>query len=308
LLPSGTEGFVGAIEIPVNVTTVHGLPALATPPAAVTTTFPVVAPLGTVAVILELEFHTTFVARVPLNFTFPSPCDAPKLEPAIAIEAPIAPLAGVRLVILGAEVTVNDTPLLCTPPAAVTTTFPVVAVLGTVATMLPDVQVVIVVAVPLPNFTVPPVEGPRFDPLIVTTDPTAPLLILSEEMLGAGVTVNVTPVLACPPTVTTTRPVVAPLGTGAVMLLAPQAVALDDVPLKVTVSLFTWLERKFVPAITIDEPMAPVFGVRLVIVGVPLPKGRVICESKLPLAVPSISNSPLNAVEDVAVRFTPTHK
>jgi hypothetical protein len=195
------------------------------------------------------EFQTSPVAAVPLNVTPPFPWDTPKLEPAIVTEAPIGPLDGVRLVMLGAGTTVKETPLLCTPPAAVTTTFPVVAPLGTEVEMLVGVQVLMVAVVPL-NFTVPPVEGPKFVPLIVTAEPTAPEVKLSPEIFGAGVTVNVTPELAWPPTVTITGPVVAPVGTGAVMLADPQAEGVDEVPLKVTV-LLTCDDRKFVPAITI---------------------------------------------------------
>ncbi len=60
--------------------------------------------------------------------------------------------------------------------------------------------------------------------------------MLRVEMLGPGVvTVKVTPLLATPPTVTTTLPVVAPLGTGAVMLEAIQLVGAVAMPLNVTV-------------------------------------------------------------------------
>jgi hypothetical protein len=52
-------------------------------------------------------------------------------------------------------------------------------------------------------------------------------------MLGA--TLKVTPLLATPPTVTTTGPVVAPDGTGATMLVLLQLVGVAAVPLKVTV-------------------------------------------------------------------------
>jgi hypothetical protein len=119
------------------------------------------------------------------------------------------------------EFTVKLTPLLATPPAAVTTTFPVVAPLGTVTPMLvfdqlPDVTVAVV---PL-NVTVPWLD-PKFVPVIVTEAPTAPELVDRPLMLGAPVTVKLTPLLDTPPeVVTTTFPVVAPVGTCAVMLLA----------------------------------------------------------------------------------------
>ena len=91
------------------------------------------------------------------------------------------------------------------------------------------------------------------------------------------------------------------------MLLELQGLGVAVVVLIFTV-LLNCVDRKFVPAITIDEPTAPVLGVRLVMTGVPVARGRVICESKLPLRVPSISTSPLKDVEEVAVRLTPTHR
>lgn len=72
--------------------------------------------------------------------------------------------------------------------------------------------------------------------------------------------------LAKPPTVTTTEPVVAPAGTVVVMVVALQAVAVALVPLKLT-ELLPCVEPKFVPAILMDAPTAPELGVRLVMVG-----------------------------------------
>ena len=82
------------------------------------------------------------------------PCVAPKLAPAIVTDAPTAPEVGLKLLMLGADVvlTVKLTPLLANPPT-VTTTFPLVAPVGTGATMLVALQLVGVAATPL-NFTV----------------------------------------------------------------------------------------------------------------------------------------------------------
>jgi len=86
-------------------------------------------------------------------------------------------------------------------------------------------------------------------------------------MLGAGTTVNKTPLLALPLTVTTTLPVVAPLGTKATIELALQLViVVAGVALNFTV-LAPCVEPKLLPAIVTDAPTAPEFGVRLVIVG-----------------------------------------
>ena len=66
-----------------------------------------------------------------------------------------------------------------------------------------------------------------------------------------------------PPTVTTTEPVVAPLGTGTTMLAALQLVGVAAVPLNVTV-LVPCVAPKFAPAIVTAVPTAPDDGVRLV--------------------------------------------
>ena len=70
-------------------------------------------------------------------------------------------------------------------------------------------------------------------PLIVTASPAAP--DVGERLSILGATVKVTLLLASPPTVTTTGPVIAPAGTGTAMLLALQLVGVAVVPLKVTV-------------------------------------------------------------------------
>jgi predicted Kef-type K+ transport protein len=94
------------------------------------------------------------VAVVPLKVTLPFPCVAPKLVPVIVTDEATAPELGVRLLMFGAGVTVKFTPLLATPPAAVTTTLPVAAPVGTVAVTLLALQFVIVADVPL-NLTLP---------------------------------------------------------------------------------------------------------------------------------------------------------
>jgi hypothetical protein len=72
--------------------------------------------------------------------------------PLIVTFVPAFPEGGDMLVIPGALVTVNDIPLLATPPI-VTTTVPVVAPAGTGTTMLVGFQLSGVAAVVL-NFTV----------------------------------------------------------------------------------------------------------------------------------------------------------
>jgi hypothetical protein len=82
----------------------------------------------------------------------------------------------------------------------------------------------------------------------------------------ATVTVKPTPLLATPPTVTTTFPVVAPLGTGATILVALQLVGVAAVPLNVTV-LVPCVAPKFVPAIVTAVPTGPDVGDRPEMVG-----------------------------------------
>jgi hypothetical protein len=207
------------------------------------------------------------VAVVPLNFTVLVPWVAPKFAPLIATEVPTSPDVGFRLVMLGAgTVTVKLTPLLATPPT-VTTTLPVVAPAGTVATMLVALQLVGAAVTPL-NFTVlVPCVAPKFAPLIVTDAPTTPDVGFKLVILGVGTgTVKLTPLLAAPPTVTTTFPVVAPAGTGAAMLVALQLVGAAATPLNVTV-LVPWVAPKLAPLIVTDVPTAPDVGFRLVMLG-----------------------------------------
>jgi len=101
----------------------------------------------------------------------------------------------------------------------------------------------------------------------VTEAPTAPEVTDKVVMLGAATTVKLTPLLALPPTVTTTLPVVAPVGTVSTIEVALQLViAVAAVVLNFTV-LVPWVEPKFVPVIVTDAPTAPVVGDKLLILG-----------------------------------------
>jgi hypothetical protein len=219
------------------------------------------------------------VAAVPLNVTVLDPWVDPKFVPAIVTAVPATPELGLRLVIAGPEPdpdTVKLTPLLATPPT-VTTTFPVVAPAGTGTAMLVPLQLVGDPTVPLNVTVLVPCVPPKFVPVIVTDVPTGPDVGLTLEIAGGGgVTVKLTPLLALlgdPPMLTTTFPVVAPLGTGTTMLVALQLVGVAATPLKVTV-LVLWVEPKFAPVIVTGVPTCPDVGLRLEIVG-PLPLANV---------------------------------
>jgi hypothetical protein len=145
---------------------------------------------------------------------------------------PTVPDVGVSEVMPGGR-TVKLTPVLGTPPT-VTTTLPVV-VAGTGAVMLVGVQPVGVDVTPLKVTVLLPCVAPKFVPVMFTEAPTWPDVGFSLVMVGAGMTVKATELLATAETVTTTGPVVAAAGTGTVMLVAVHAVGDAGVPLKVTV-------------------------------------------------------------------------
>jgi hypothetical protein len=239
--------------------TVKLTPLLASPPT-VTTTLPVVAPLGTVTPML-LALQLSMMAAVPLNVTVLVPWLAPKLLPMIVTAVPPDPEAGDKLAIKGEAVKLA--PLLPSPPT-VTTTLPVVAPLGAVTPMLLALQLVTLAAVPLKVTVLVPWLAPKLPPVIVTAVPTGPEV--GDRLVIQGATVKLTPLLASPPTVATTLPVVAPLGTDTPMLVALQLVTLAAVPLKVTV-LVPWLHPKLLPPIPTVVPTCPEGGDRLVIQG-----------------------------------------
>jgi hypothetical protein len=137
-------------------------------------------------VFMDVALQLVTVAVVPLNCTVLEPWVEPKFVPVIVTDAPTAPDVGDKLVMLGAETTVNDDPLLA-DPLTVTTTLPVVAPVGTVATIEVALQLVIVVAVVPLNFTVlVPCVDPKLVPVIVTDAPTAPVVGDKLVMLGAA--------------------------------------------------------------------------------------------------------------------------
>ncbi len=235
-------------------------------PPTLTTTLPLVAPAGTGTTML-LADHDVGVAATPLKVTVLLPWLAPKLLPLIVTVVATVPLVGDRLVSVGTAITVYVRALLAIPPTD-TTTLPVVALDGTVTTMLLADQVSGVAAVPLNVTVLVPAVAPKLLPLIVTAVPTCP--VDGERLVSVGVgvadTVNVNALLARPPTVTTTLPVVAPAGTGTTMLVADQVVGVAAVPLKVTV-LEPLLAPKPVPLIVTVVATGPLDGERPVSVG-----------------------------------------
>jgi hypothetical protein len=98
---------------------------------------------------------------------------------------------------------------------------------------------------------------------LLVTEPDPDPLSLT---VNVNVTVKVIPLLANPPTVTTTGPVVAPDGTGATIDVALQLVGVAAVPLKVTLFV-PWVVPKLAPVIVTEVPVDPLLGAMLLIVG-----------------------------------------
>jgi hypothetical protein len=176
---------------------------------------------------------------------------------------PTGPDGGLRKLILGE--TMKLTPLLLAPLAN-TTRFPVVAPVGTVATTLVAFQLVTGAATPLKKTLPPPCVAPKFVPVIVTVPPTGAAVGDTLAMFGDGKTVNPTPLLAIPFTVTTTFPDVTPVGTTAPMLVTLQLVVTAAIPLNVTL-LLPCDAPKFDPLTTTAAVTAAEGGVIFVIPG-----------------------------------------
>lgn len=111
-----------------------------------------------------------------------------------------------------------------------------------------------------PNFTVlVPCVEPKFEPVIVTCAPTAPVVGEMFVMLGVGRTLKVRPLLSTPLVWTSTLPVEAPVGTGITMEVALQVPPGASVPPKETV-LAPRVDPKFAPAIVTDVDIGPDAG------------------------------------------------
>ena len=256
-------------------------------PLTVTEIVPVVAPDGTVAVMLLADDEVT-VAETPLNETLG---DTPKLEPEIITDAPAAPLEGVIPEITGVGNTENCEALIPATPLTVTDIGPDVAPEGTLTVMLVEVEAVTVAGVPL-NVTVllAGVEL-KLVPVIVIVVPTAPLPGLKLVMVGDGIIKLVALAPIIPFTVTEMGPVDAPKGTDVSIEVVLDVVTTALVPLKRTV-FSPGMELKLVPVIVTGVPNTPVVGLKLVIDGVPNTVKFVELTTSTPLTVINIGPVP----------------
>jgi hypothetical protein len=156
--------------------------------------------------------------------------------------------------------------LVAIPPGVVTLIRPVVAPLGTFVVIRVSDDTVNVADVPPPNVTlVAPVKAV---PLIVTAVPALPLVGLNDVIRGAGtddvVTVKADALVALPPgAVTLIGPLVAPLGTVAVICASESTVNVAAVPLNAT----DVAPVNPPPLNVTDVPLAPLVGVNELIDG-----------------------------------------
>ena len=180
--------------------------------------------------------------------------------------APVGAVEGDRFEMFGGPGVTKTTPLL-NVPATFTTTCPVVAPLGTTAPMLDEFQLVTLAKTPLNVTVLLPCDTPKSAPEIVIEVPVGPSGGDKLKMAGTFVTVKLTGLLPTPDTLTTTFPVVAPVGTVPVMLVADHAEMLIAVPFNIAV-LVPCVSPKFEPEIWTVAPRSPLVGDTLEMKGV----------------------------------------
>jgi hypothetical protein len=247
---------------PVSVgdgSTVNDSELVAVTPAVRIEIRPVVAPVGTVTVMLVVVDAVT-VANAPLKRTSLLTGVALKFNPDKITSAVMAPLAGVKPVMEGVPSTVKFAALVIVTPLVRTVMGPVVALNGTVVVMLVGVDDMTVASTPL-NLT-SLFEGVELKlvPDMVTVAVTAPLEGVKLIMVGEARTVNDAPLTTVTPlTVTDTGPDVAPEGTVVVMLVDVEVVTVASVPLNRT-TLLVGVVLKFNPDMLTDAPTAPLVG------------------------------------------------
>ena len=140
---------------------------------------PVVAPVGTVAVIWVAEFTVNTGATVPLKRT----CVVPvRSVPVMTTTVPTGPVMGAKLVMVGGVPTVNGVAEVVVPPGVVTLIEPVVTPRGALTVIcVAEFTTKTGAAVPLKTTAVAPV---RFVPVIVTTVPSRPPVGVKLVMVG----------------------------------------------------------------------------------------------------------------------------
>jgi hypothetical protein len=242
------------------------------PPPTVTLILPVVAPVGTVAVICVAEFTVKLVAATLLKLTAVAPV---KPVPVIVTTVPTGPDVGVKDVIVAqVAATVKSVELVAAVPTPVSTLiFPVVAPEGTDAMIWVALATEAARAAVVLNVTAPALSeaSRRFVPVMLTEVPTGPHVGVNEVMVGAQVPglVTVKFVLLVPTPGSALSTVIAPVvpaATSARICVAETIVKFAaGVPPNST-AVTTGLS-KFVPVMVTTQPVGPLVGVNDVIVG-----------------------------------------
>jgi hypothetical protein len=186
-------------------------------------------PCGTETAMLMFD-QLRIVALTEPKVTVLAPWVGPNAVPVSVTVLPIGPDDGDTAFSVGAIE--KFTPLLAAPPT-VTTMGPVLAPLGTGATIVRSPQLVGTEETPLKVTALEASVAPKPCPLTVTDVPIDPED--GDTLDKLGTTKKLTALLETPPTVTTIGPVLAPLGTTATMPRFPQLVAYAGIPSKVTV-------------------------------------------------------------------------
>jgi hypothetical protein len=189
---------------------------VAVPPGVVTAMAPVVAPVGTVKVMVVPFTTVKPVITTPFRVTEVAPV---KLVPVSVTTVPTVPIPGVKDVMVGAGITVKLVAEVAVPVGVAIVITPVVAVFGTVAvTCVAEFTKKVVAALPL-NATCEASE--RFVPVMTTTVPTGPMMGVKLVIVGGTPTVNGVAEVAVPAGVVTVMvPVVVPAATVAVIWVA----------------------------------------------------------------------------------------
>src|SRR3989442_7236695 len=129
-----------------------------------------------------------------------------------------------------------------------------------VVSAMPPLQDVVTAGHPTFSVIVPVVSTGQFGVIVVFGISVQPALPSTKKVI---------PLLFTPATVTTTFPVVAPLGTGATMLVALQFVGVAAVPLKVIV-LIPCVAPNLAPLMVTGDQTGPDDGFKIVMLGVEL--------------------------------------
>ncbi len=155
---------------------------------------PEVAPTGTVVVML-VDVEALTVALMPPKATTG---EALKSVPVMMTVAPTAPLVGLNSVMIGVGKTVKLVGLETVTPFKVTVTGPVVAPAGTTTVNLLafGLEAVTIASTPLKRTTFCAAVVLKLSPLIVTIDPTAPLVGVMLVITGEGSTVKLLTLVA----------------------------------------------------------------------------------------------------------------